>query len=195
MLLQAHNGSHGRVEVVDGVRAVPPPFSDASPSLTSTPTPTPTPSPTHNHTSTPAHSPSSANSSSVPTHTTQTGQAAPDAAAVVSVRGGAARRAQSVAIGTPALDQSALAAARAGREGDAFSQSPPSFLQQLGLGVVVSVVAASAPLLDLNDDEAVDEQDDDDGVFGGEEHVGVAQHVVPERLEDRTRNRCGFVSE
>ena len=72
------------------------------------------------------------------------------------------------------MDQSALPAARARREGGALSQSASSFFQQLGFHVAIAFSA----LLDLNDDEAVDEEHDDDGVFGGEEHVGVAQDVI-----------------
>ena len=106
-------------------------------------------------------------------HTTDTAQAAHTPALSMG-SDGARGRVQPIAVRASTLNQSTFPAARAGRERGAFSQPASSFFQQFGLHVAITV----ASLLDLHDDETVDEQDDDDSVFGREEHVGVAQDVV-----------------
>lgn len=125
----------------------------------------------------PAHGPAS-----TADERTEVAADASQAPCTLPVHGGGAAEGvvDAVAEVTLAFDEATFAAARARGERHGLSQASPSLLQQVGVQVLVHLF----PLFDLNDDQTIDEKDDDDGVLGGEEHVGVAEHFVPEGIND-----------
>ena len=61
-----------------------------------------------------------------------------------------------------------------------------------GRGRLLLLLLGQSPSLHVDNDKAIDEEDDDDGILAGEEHVGVADHVVLED-EEETEDQEGKI--